>query len=73
VGTVAVFLPSFVKAFAHVALLECAPKVERGGNSRFAGAIFCVVRNRRSNIEPLLYPSDQNKADLARCRIKPYT
>jgi hypothetical protein len=46
------------EAGAHVALLECAPKVERGGNSRFAGAIFRVVHNSRSDIEPLLYPSD---------------
>ena len=47
------------EAGARVALLECAPKVERGGNSRFAGAIFCVVQNGRSNIKPLLYPSNQ--------------
>ena len=47
------------EADASAALLECAAKVERGGNSRFAGAIFCVVRTGRSNIEPLLYPSDQ--------------
>jgi tricarballylate dehydrogenase len=56
-----------------IALLECAPHSERGGNSRFAGAIFRVVHNGLPDIAPLLYPSEQNKADLARCRIKPYS
>ena len=64
---------SAYEASPHIALLECAPKVERGGNSLFASAIFHVVHNGHSDIEPLLYPSDQNKADLARYHIKPYT
>jgi tricarballylate dehydrogenase len=61
------------EAGARVALLECAPKVERGGNSRFASAIFCVVHNGRSNTEPLLCPPTKTKPDLVRCRIRPYT
>jgi tricarballylate dehydrogenase len=32
-----------------------------------------VIHNGRSNIEPLLYPADQNKANLAHRRTKPYT
>lgn len=49
------------EAGALVALLECAPKVKRGGNSRFANAIFRVVHNGCSNIEPLLYPPTKTK------------
>jgi tricarballylate dehydrogenase len=61
------------KAGARVALVEYAPKVEHDGNSHFADATFRVVHNGHSDIELLLYPSDQNRADLVRCRIKPYT
>jgi tricarballylate dehydrogenase len=53
------------EAGARVALVECAPKVECDGSSRF-GAISRVVHNGYSDIKPLLYPSDQNKIDLAR-------
>ena len=61
------------EAGAKVAILESAPPSERGGNSRFAGAIFRVVHRGKEDIEPLVYPSEQNRADLARCRIGPYT
>ena len=62
---------SAYQAGAHVAILEAAPKSERGGNSRFAGAIFRIPHNGMPAIEPLLHPSA--KADAARCKLSPYT
>ena len=59
------------EAGARVAVLECAPHAERGGNSRFAGAIFRVVHGGMSDIEPLLHSSA--KADVQRCTVRPYT
>ena len=56
---------------AKVAIVEAAPKEERGGNSRFAGSIFRLVHNGISDIETLLDPSA--KAKLARVTIGPYT
>ncbi|PLB40271.1 FAD/NAD(P)-binding domain-containing protein [Aspergillus candidus] len=63
---------SAYEAGATVAILEAAPNEERGGNSRFATAVFRVVHEGRSDLEPLLTPSA--KATLQRqCRLGPYT
>lgn len=59
------------EAGASVAVLEAAPKEERGGNSRFAGAIFRIPHEGLSQIEPLLH--EDAKADAARVRLNPYT
>ena len=59
------------EAGARVAILEAAPKSERGGNSRFAGAIFRIPHAGMSEIEPLL--DECAKADVPRCNLGPYT
>ena len=59
------------EAGARVAILEAAPKAERGGNSRFAGAIFRIPHGGMSEIEPLL--DESAKADVTRCNLGPYT
>ena len=54
-----------------IALLEAAPKEERGGNSRFAGSIFRIVHGGSSDIFPLL---DESAAkDTTRVTVGPYT
>jgi len=65
---------------ARVLVLEAAPHAERGGNSRFAGAIFRVPHAGRDDLAPLLcseaepwlervevapYPVDRYLADMA--------
>ena len=54
-----------------IAVLEAAPKEERGGNSRFAGSIFRIVHNGSSDIFPLLHESAIK--DTARVTVGPYT
>ena len=54
-----------------VAILEAAPKEERGGNSRFAGAIFRVVHGGSSDIFPLLHESATK--DTPRVTVGPYS
>ncbi|KAF1817567.1 FAD/NAD(P)-binding domain-containing protein [Eremomyces bilateralis CBS 781.70] len=54
-----------------IAVLEAAPKEERGGNSRFAGAIFRVVHNGSSDIFPLVHETMAKDKD--RVTIGPYT
>jgi tricarballylate dehydrogenase len=56
---------------ARVCILEAAPKAERGGNSRFAGAIFHIPHAGISDIEPLLH--DSAKADISSVHLGPYT
>ena len=56
---------------ANVAVLEAAPIEERGGNSRFASALFRFVHSGMQDIEPLLPPSEE--ANVKRCTIAPYT
>jgi tricarballylate dehydrogenase len=56
---------------ARVCILEAAPKAERGGNSRFAGAIFRIPHAGISDIEPLLHASA--KANISSVRLGPYT
>lgn len=54
-----------------VAILEAAPKEERGGNSRFAGAIFRIVHNGAPDIFPLIH--DSKAHDKERVDCKAYT
>ena len=56
---------------ARVVILESAPKSERGGNSRFAGAIFRIPHAGMSDIKPLLHQSAQG--DTEKCNLGPYT
>lgn len=48
---------------ARVLVLEAAPKVERGGNSRFAGAIFRFAHEGPESVEPLLDPDHKDWLD----------
>lgn len=45
---------------AKVLVLEAAPKEERGGNSRFAGAIFRFAHDGPGSVEPLLDPAHKD-------------
>jgi tricarballylate dehydrogenase len=51
------------EAGARVLVLEAAPKKERGGNSRFAGAIFRFAHDGPKSIEPLLAPEAREWLD----------
>ena len=55
---------------ARVAILEAAPKTERGGNSRFASATFHIPHGGMSEIKPLL--DESAKTDVARCYLSSY-
>ncbi|KAL7901867.1 FAD binding domain-containing protein [Trichoderma sp. TUCIM 5745] len=54
-----------------IAILEAAPRTERGGNSRFAGAIFRVAHGGQSDIFPLIHESMVK--DTARVTVGPYS
>src|ERR1700710_1653944 len=56
---------------ARVAILEAAPKNERGGNSRFASTVFRFPHRGLEDLEPLL--CDEAKPDLKLCSIGSYT
>jgi tricarballylate dehydrogenase len=56
---------------AKVAVLEAANKMERGGNSRFAGAIFRIPHNGLEDIRPLLGAEALSKTK--RITMRPYT
>ncbi|KAJ5124318.1 FAD/NAD(P)-binding domain-containing protein [Penicillium bovifimosum] len=56
---------------AKVAVLEAATRQERGGNSRFAGAIFRCPHGGMEDLGPLLCESAQEVAK--RCTVGPYT
>ena len=60
-------------AGARVALIEAAPKAERGGNSRFAGAIFRFPHPGLDAIRPLLCDHANNDPDSARSIMSAYT
>lgn len=51
---------------AKVLVLEAAPKEERGGNSRFSGAIFRIAHDGPDHVEPLLTPEAREWLDRAR-------
>ena len=61
------------EAGASVALLEAAPKEERGGNSRFAGSIFRFPHAGFDVVRPLLCGTAVQDPDTHRCILKPYT
>ena len=56
---------------ARVLILDASTKAERGGNSRFAGAIFRIAHNGLSDLEPLL--CDATRADVATVEVGAYT
>ena len=56
---------------ARVAVLEAANKAERGGNSRFAGAIFRIPHKGLEDIRPLLCKEALPKTK--RVTLRPYT
>ena len=56
---------------ARVLVLEAAPRNERGGNSRFAGAIFRAPHRGLEDILPLLHEDARGEAEQV--RIGPYT
>lgn len=58
------------EAGSRVLVLEAAPRDERGGNSRFAGAIFRAPHNGLEDILPLL--CDEARADAEQVRVSPY-
>ena len=64
------------EAGARVAILESAPREERGGNSRFASAVFRIphgglLKSAPQSLEPLL--CEEAKLEAKRCTVKPYT
>jgi hypothetical protein len=59
------------EAGARVAILEAAPRHERGGNSRFAGTAWRFPHNGKKHLEPLLTQS--SLGDLDRCTMGSYT
>lgn len=59
------------EAGARVLVLEAAPREERGGNSRFAGAVFRAPHSGLEDILPLLCEGAQE--DAAKVRVAPYT
>ena len=56
---------------AKVVVLEAAPYEERGGNSRFAGAIFRMVHDGLDSLRPLLAPESEYLAKYS--AVGPYT
>ena len=59
------------EAGARVAVLEAAPREERGGNSRFSGSIFRIIHQGLDDVVSLL--SDSAKPNAKRCTMRPYT
>jgi tricarballylate dehydrogenase len=59
------------EAGAKVLVLEAAPHEERGGNSRFSGAIFRTVHRGLDDLAPLL--SEDGRASIGRVQSTPYT
>ncbi|WP_162606518.1 FAD-dependent tricarballylate dehydrogenase TcuA [Jiangella asiatica] len=51
---------------APVTMLEAAPRAERGGNSRFAGATFRFVHEGMAALEPLLDASSHELVPVSR-------
>ncbi|WP_165492079.1 FAD-dependent tricarballylate dehydrogenase TcuA [Egibacter rhizosphaerae] len=58
------------EAGARVLVLEAAPKEERGGNSRFAGAIFRIAHDGPESLRPLLDPEFAHWVDQV--EVGPY-
>jgi tricarballylate dehydrogenase len=56
---------------ARVIVLEAAPYEERGGNSRFAGAIFRMTHTGMASLRPLLDPENAYLENYT--AVEPYT
>jgi tricarballylate dehydrogenase len=56
---------------ARVAIIEAAPRSERGGNSRFSGTAWRFVHNGKKHLLPLLDAEALKEAEL--CSMGPYT
>lgn len=56
---------------ARVAIIEAAPRSERGGNSRFSGTAWRFVHSGKESLLPLLDSEGLEEADL--CSMGPYT
>lgn len=56
---------------AHVAIIEAAPRGERGGNSRFSGTAWRFVHDGKDHLLPLL--DSQGSKEAAHCSMAPYT
>ena len=56
---------------ARVAIIEAAPRDERGGNSRFSGTAWRFVHNGKEHLLPLLDAEGLKEAD--QCSMAPYT
>jgi tricarballylate dehydrogenase len=59
------------EAGARVLVIEAAPEAERGGNSRFAGAIFRVVHGGLDDLVDLII--DESAVWKDRVTVDPYT
>ncbi|KAK4505802.1 hypothetical protein PRZ48_003767 [Zasmidium cellare] len=59
------------EAGARVAMVEAAPRSERGGNSRFAGTVWRFVHKGRDHLKPLLDAKALERFDEA--TMEPYT
>ena len=56
---------------ARVAMIEAAPRLERGGNSRFSGTAWRFVHNGKDHLLPLL--DEEGLKEAERCSMAPYT
>jgi tricarballylate dehydrogenase len=56
---------------ARVAIIEAAPRSERGGNSRFSGTAWRFVHNGKPHLLPLL--DAEGLKEAGQCSMAPYT
>ena len=59
------------EAGARVVVLEAASKEERGGNSRFAGAIFRIAHDGLESLKPILHESNERFFDKVSVKAYP--
>lgn len=64
-------LSAYEAGAKRVAILEAAPKDERGGNSRFSGTAWRFVHNGKDQLLQLL--DAEALRDAESCSMKPYT
>lgn len=63
---------SAYEAGASVAIVEAAPRNERGGNSRFAGTAWRFPHRGKHHLKPLVTQRSL-EADFDKCNMLPYT
>lgn len=56
---------------ARVVVVEAASKVDRGGNSRFAGSVFRATHDGLQAVKEVL--SEEGLEDAKQCTMAPYT